>query len=116
MMACVHILWTVVILQLMMKSCTGMDYTGFASFLSNIALTRITYLSSGASSCSALSVLGPYHALFDLQRVQEVLGDMLRDQDFRRLMEDEEGTELNFSVEELLHQITETLNHHSPAE
>ncbi|XP_062850650.1 2-oxoglutarate and iron-dependent oxygenase JMJD4 [Trichomycterus rosablanca] len=98
--------------QLMMKSCTGMDYAEFASFLRTIAHSRIAYLTSGDTPSKTLSALGPHHARFDLQRVRGVLERMLSDEDFQRV----EESGLGFSVEELLHRITETLDRPAPSE
>ncbi|KAL4646474.1 jmjC domain-containing protein 4-like [Arapaima gigas] len=81
--------------QVIMKSCTGIDYREFASFLKVITENRLSYLSScsGAAEGSerprplwdTLATLGPHHATFDLQQVALTLERMLADDDFKRL-------------------------------
>ncbi|XP_036453164.1 2-oxoglutarate and iron-dependent oxygenase JMJD4 [Colossoma macropomum] len=102
--------------QVIMKSCTGIDYVEFASFLKNIANNRISFLTScpgsgSASSCQSclsetLSALGPHHAAFDLQRVVHVLESMLSNEDFKRL----EPSALGFNPDDLLQEIREAVH------
>ncbi|KAK1797390.1 hypothetical protein P4O66_008761 [Electrophorus voltai] len=100
--------------QVIMKSCTGIDYMEFALFLKTIVNNRISFLNScpgNAVSCQgnpseALCALGPHHAAFDLQRVIHVLESMLSNEDFKRL----EPSALGFSPDELLQEIREAVH------
>ncbi|XP_069503184.1 2-oxoglutarate and iron-dependent oxygenase JMJD4 [Ambystoma mexicanum] len=81
--------------QIIMKSCTGIDYKEFYTFLKTIAENRIQVLQNPLknkgeafpliSSEPASSNLGPYHAVFDLQRVVDVIAALLTNLDFRKL-------------------------------
>lgn len=93
-----------------MKSCTGIDYGEFASFLKIIANSRISFLNSYPASSSlhshlaeALESLGPHHAVFDLQRVTCILESMLNNDDFKRL----DPSTLKFQPGALLQEIQE---------
>lgn len=94
-----------------MKSCTGIDYGEFATFLKIIANNRISFLNSYPASSSlqsrhlaeALESLGPHHATFDLQRVTHILESMLNNEDFKRL----DPSTLKFQPESLLQEIRE---------
>ncbi|TTB70975.1 JmjC domain-containing protein 4 [Bagarius yarrelli] len=99
--------------QVMMKSCTGIDYAEFASFLKTIANHRISFLSSRDANVfsEALSALGPHHATFDLQRVAQVLESMLSNEDFKRVM----ASESSINIEELLQEIRDTISNHNAA-
>uniref|UniRef100_A0A8B9J7T5 Jumonji domain containing 4 n=1 Tax=Astyanax mexicanus TaxID=7994 RepID=A0A8B9J7T5_ASTMX len=100
--------------QVIMKSCTGIDYAEFASFLKTIANNRISFLSScpgGGGGVSGvltetLSALGPHHAAFDLQRISHILESMLTNEDFKRL----ETSALTFKPEELLQEIRDAVH------
>lgn len=94
-----------------MKSCTGIDYAEFASFLKTVANHRIAFLSSrpGNALSETLSALGPHHATFDLQRVARTLESMLGNEDFKRV----EASALGFNVEELLQEIRDTISKYS---
>lgn len=91
-----------------MKSCTGIDYGEFASFLRTIANQRISFLSSGHGNAvsETLGALGPHHATFDLQRVAHTLESMLVNEDFKRV----EASALGFNVVELLQEIRDTIS------
>ncbi|XP_023671502.1 2-oxoglutarate and iron-dependent oxygenase JMJD4 [Paramormyrops kingsleyae] len=100
--------------QVIMKSCTGIDYKEFAAFLKVIADNRLSYLSSCSGSSgpkcprpvsAALATLGPQHAIFDLQRVAQTLECMLNDEDFKRL----EPSSLSTRPDTLLQQIREAM-------
>ncbi|MBN3324130.1 JMJD4 protein, partial [Atractosteus spatula] len=97
--------------QVIMKSCSGIDYREFYTFLKIIAENRLAFLNSCAGSSSssrlseALAALGPYHAAFDLQRVAHVLECLLSNEDFQRLDPDS----LSSQPENLLQQIKEAL-------
>ncbi|KAJ8272969.1 hypothetical protein GJAV_G00095650 [Gymnothorax javanicus] len=96
--------------QVIMKSCTGIDYGEFASFLKIIASNRLSFLNAcsgtSASGCprqlsDTLTMLGPHHAAFDLQRVAHILECMLSNEDFLRL----DPVSLSSQPESLLQQI-----------
>ncbi|KAK2901399.1 hypothetical protein Q8A67_009514 [Cirrhinus molitorella] len=99
--------------QVIMKSCTGIDYGEFASFLRTIANNRMSFLNScprNADNCKDLLVeslfaLGPQHAAFDLQRVLHIFENMLSNEDFKRL----DPSALSFKPEELLQEIREAI-------
>lgn len=100
--------------QVIMKSCTGIDYAEFASFLKTIANNRISFLSSGPGGgggasgflTETLSALGPHHAAFDLQRISHILENMLTNEDFKRL----EPSALAFKPEELQQEIRDAVH------
>ncbi len=96
-----------------MKSCTGIDYGEFASFLKAITNNRMSFLNScprNADNCrdhltESLCALGPQHAAFDLQRVLHIFESMLSNEDFKRL----DPSTLSFKPEELLQEIREAV-------
>ena len=97
-----------------MKSCSGIDYVEFASFLKIVADNRMSFLSSSTSGNSSdypkhlsetLTTLGPHHAAFDLQRVAHILECLLCNEDFKRL----DPPTLSSQPESLLQQIRETI-------
>lgn len=96
-----------------MKSCTGIDYGEFASFLKTIANNRISFLNSCPRNADnyqghlaeSLLALGPHHAAFDLQRVLYIFETMLNNEDFKRL----DLTALSFKPEELLQEIRDAI-------
>lgn len=76
-----------------MKSCSGIDYREFASFLKIITDNRMSFLSSCSGNATSnyplhlsdtLTTLGPHHAACDLQRVAHILECMLC-KDFKKL-------------------------------
>ncbi|TRZ00501.1 hypothetical protein DNTS_026637 [Danionella cerebrum] len=99
--------------QVIMKSCTGIDYGEFASFLKTIANNRISFLNSCPRNTERshdllaehLCALGPHHAAFDLQRVLHILECMLNNEDFKRL----DAAALSFKPEDLLQEIREAV-------
>lgn len=99
--------------QVIMKSCTGIDYGEFASFLKTIANNRMSFLNScprNADNCQdhlakSLFALGPHHVAFDLQRVLHIFESMLSNEDFKRL----DPSTLSFKPEELLQEIREAV-------
>ncbi|XP_065123773.1 2-oxoglutarate and iron-dependent oxygenase JMJD4 [Paramisgurnus dabryanus] len=99
--------------QVIMKSCTGIDYGEFATFLKTIANNRISFLNScprNADNCQGhlgenLFALGPHHAAFDLQRVIYIFESMLSNEDFKRL----DPTSLSFKPEDLLQEIRDAV-------
>uniref|UniRef100_A0A8D0G2C5 2-oxoglutarate and iron-dependent oxygenase JMJD4 n=1 Tax=Sphenodon punctatus TaxID=8508 RepID=A0A8D0G2C5_SPHPU len=79
--------------QVLMKSCTGIDYKEFYNFLKVIAENRIFVLeniseddaSSKHSFRAAVSGLGMLHAVFDLKRTVKVLTSLYANEDFKKL-------------------------------
>ncbi|XP_014890236.1 2-oxoglutarate and iron-dependent oxygenase JMJD4 [Poecilia latipinna] len=100
--------------QVIMKACSGIDYSEFASFLKIVAENRMAFLnacSSGDSSdysrhlSETLTALGPYHAAFDLQRVAHIIECLLCNEDFKRL----DHSTSTLQPETLLQQIRDTI-------
>ncbi|XP_062349161.1 2-oxoglutarate and iron-dependent oxygenase JMJD4 isoform X2 [Cinclus cinclus] len=79
--------------EIIMKSCTGIDYKEFYNFLKVIAENRISILEKGLdeesssqnNSKAAISTLGMLHAVFDLKRTVKVLSSLSANEDFRKL-------------------------------
>ncbi|XP_031984911.1 2-oxoglutarate and iron-dependent oxygenase JMJD4 isoform X3 [Corvus moneduloides] len=95
--------------QLIMKSCTGIDYKEFYNFLQVIAENRVSLLEKGLdeesssrnASKAAISTLGMLHAVFDLKRTVKVLSSLSANEDFRKL----DLTSLSPSPEALLQRL-----------
>ncbi|KAM8967186.1 2-oxoglutarate and iron-dependent oxygenase JMJD4 [Pelodytes ibericus] len=95
--------------QVIMKSCSGIDYKEFYNFLKIIADGRIHELRSPGEdvsrdprlSVSSAAPPGSRHAMFDLQKIADILTLMVDDGDFQKLDE----SSLCPSPEELMHQI-----------
>ncbi|XP_029813806.1 2-oxoglutarate and iron-dependent oxygenase JMJD4, partial [Manacus vitellinus] len=95
--------------QLIMKSCTGIDYKEFYNFLKVIAENRISVLEKGLdeealaknTSKAAISTLGMLHAVFDLKRTVKVLTSLSANEDFKKL----DLTSLSPPPEALLHHL-----------
>ena len=102
------------IFQTIMKSCSGIDYGEFASFLKIIAENRIAFLSACSSAntecprhlSETLAALGSHHAAFDLQRVVHILECLICSEDFKRL----DHSTLNLQPEVLVQKIRETIH------
>ncbi|XP_018121649.1 2-oxoglutarate and iron-dependent oxygenase JMJD4 isoform X2 [Xenopus laevis] len=80
--------------QVIMKSCTGIDYKEFYTFLRIIAekrllaldnLTEDTVDGSGPTNMAMLHPRGRLHALFDLKMTSDVLSLLISNQDFQNL-------------------------------
>ncbi|XP_075779078.1 2-oxoglutarate and iron-dependent oxygenase JMJD4 [Pelodiscus sinensis] len=79
--------------QVIMKSCTGIDYKEFYNFLKVIAENRISVLhhvldeeaSAKNTHRAAASALGMLHAVFDLKRAVQVLTSLNANEDFKKL-------------------------------
>uniref|UniRef100_A0A8C2HIY8 Jumonji domain-containing protein 4 n=1 Tax=Cyprinus carpio TaxID=7962 RepID=A0A8C2HIY8_CYPCA len=99
--------------QVIMKSCTGIDFGEFASFLKTISNNRMSFLNSCPRNADniqdhlaeSLFALGPQHVAFDLQRVLHIFESMLSNEDFKRL----DPSALSFKPEELLQEIREAV-------
>ncbi|KFV86101.1 JmjC domain-containing protein 4 [Struthio camelus australis] len=95
--------------QLIMKSCTGIDYKEFYNFLKVIAENRISVLENGLDDealakntpKAAISTLGMLHAVFDLKRTVKVLTSLSANEDFKKL----DLTSLSPPPEALLHHL-----------
>ncbi|NXK70764.1 JMJD4 protein, partial [Sylvietta virens] len=100
--------------QLIMKSCTGIDYKEFYNFLRVIAENRISILEKGLdeesssqnNSKAAISTLGMLHAVFDLKRTVKVLSSLSANEDFRKL----DLTSLSPSPEVLLQHLESAID------
>ncbi|KAM3679875.1 2-oxoglutarate and iron-dependent oxygenase JMJD4 [Ammospiza maritima maritima] len=100
--------------QLIMKSCTGIDYKEFYNFLKVIAENRISVLEKGLdeesssqnNSKAAISTLGMLHAVFDLKRTVKVLSSLSANEDFRKL----DLTSLSPSPEALLQHLESAID------
>ncbi|PIO24837.1 hypothetical protein AB205_0046260, partial [Aquarana catesbeiana] len=73
--------------QVIMKSCTGIDYTEFYTFLKMIAQRRLEVLETNGVDLPAEGRMtpGPRHALFDLEKIADVLSTLIDDVDFQKL-------------------------------
>ncbi|XP_032634811.1 2-oxoglutarate and iron-dependent oxygenase JMJD4 isoform X2 [Chelonoidis abingdonii] len=79
--------------QVIMKSCTGINYKEFYNFLKVIAENRISVLnhvldeeaSAKNTHRAATSALGMLHAVFDLKRTVQVLTSLNANEDFKKL-------------------------------
>ncbi|XP_040405598.1 2-oxoglutarate and iron-dependent oxygenase JMJD4 isoform X2 [Cygnus olor] len=100
--------------QLIMKSCTGIDYKEFYNFLKVIAENRISILENGLDDeasakntpKAAISTLGMLHAVFDLKRTVKVLTSLSANEDFKKL----DLTSLSPSPEALLHHLKASID------
>ncbi|XP_039609195.1 2-oxoglutarate and iron-dependent oxygenase JMJD4 isoform X1 [Polypterus senegalus] len=78
--------------QVIMKSCTGIDYKEFYTFLKTISKNRIAYFNTRAegaalskiNNMSTLQTLGPHHCLFDLQQISFLLEGLIINEDFKK--------------------------------
>ncbi|XP_053739117.1 2-oxoglutarate and iron-dependent oxygenase JMJD4 isoform X2 [Synchiropus splendidus] len=100
--------------QVIMKACSGIDYSEFASFLKIVADNRMAFLNAHSSGdpldyprhvSETIARLGPYHAAFDLQRVAYILECLLCNEDFKRL----DHSSLTLQPETMLQQIRDTI-------
>ncbi|XP_056408797.1 2-oxoglutarate and iron-dependent oxygenase JMJD4 isoform X2 [Hyla sarda] len=75
--------------QIILRSCTGMDYKEFFSFLRIIAERRIQALQDGHKDSSLLGpnmmAPGPQHLRFDLRKVAETLISLMDNAEFQKL-------------------------------
>ncbi|XP_043543860.1 2-oxoglutarate and iron-dependent oxygenase JMJD4 [Chiloscyllium plagiosum] len=82
--------------QLLLKSCTGINYHEFYTFLKIIAKNRIAVLEATSGDSAAfhrtypaeLSTLGVCHSVFDLHQTEDVLTSMLTNENFSMLDSD----------------------------
>ncbi|XP_069778245.1 2-oxoglutarate and iron-dependent oxygenase JMJD4 [Narcine bancroftii] len=100
--------------QLLLKSCTGINYSEFYTFLNIISKSRMAILDASSEDTAnvkniyprELSALGPCHSVFDLHRSEDVLTSLLSNEDFRKLDTDL----LHPRPEDMLHKIREVLS------
>ncbi|XP_043921799.1 2-oxoglutarate and iron-dependent oxygenase JMJD4 isoform X1 [Protopterus annectens] len=79
--------------QVIMKSCSGIDYKELYYFLKTVAENRIHFLEGTSEDLSSsvravppsLSILGPWQAVFDLNRVADVLSSLIENEEFKQL-------------------------------
>ncbi|XP_056148705.1 2-oxoglutarate and iron-dependent oxygenase JMJD4 [Lampris incognitus] len=111
--------------QVIMKSCTGIDYGEFFSFLKIISDNRMSFLracSSGNSSddprhvSDKLTALGSYHAAFDLQRVAHILECLLCNEDFTRLDHSNHTLQPESLLQKIHEAIHSTRGQHLPSQ
>ncbi|XP_066122554.1 2-oxoglutarate and iron-dependent oxygenase JMJD4 isoform X2 [Saccopteryx bilineata] len=94
--------------QVIMKSCSGINFEEFYCFLKVIAERRLLLakkIGSGELECGEGSGLGPQQVIFDIGRIAEVLASVVVNPDFQRV-----GTSM-FSLrpEDLLQQLKDVL-------
>ncbi|XP_043831308.1 2-oxoglutarate and iron-dependent oxygenase JMJD4 isoform X2 [Dromiciops gliroides] len=98
--------------QVIMKSCTGIDYKEFYNFLKIIAEKRISLLEKVPETkalkniCSDSPGLGPHHATFDLSRIADVLASLITNPYFQKL----ETDALSPAPEDLFSHLKEIIN------
>lgn len=96
------------LLQVIMKSCTGINFEEFYHFLKVIAERRLPLVKKigpGEVRCSEGSGLGPQHAIFDISRIAEVLASVVVNPDFQRV----DTSKFSPQPEDLLQQLQEAL-------
>ncbi|XP_004384886.1 2-oxoglutarate and iron-dependent oxygenase JMJD4 [Trichechus manatus latirostris] len=95
--------------QVIMKSCTGINYEEFYHFLKVIAEKRLLTLANGTGTGTAGSVddtrLGAQQAAFDVSRITEVLASLIANPDFQRV----DTSTFSLQPEELLQQLEEAV-------
>ncbi|XP_053569709.1 2-oxoglutarate and iron-dependent oxygenase JMJD4 [Bombina bombina] len=102
--------------QIIMKSCSGIDYKEFYIFLKIIAEHRIQVLQTSneadtyyTSCCGKESLIYPghLHYVFDLEKTMDILSSLINNEDFKRL--DKES--LSPPPEELLQSLKTAIAH-----
>ena len=95
--------------QVIMKSCSGINFEEFYHFLKIIAERRLLLLAKGMSPGQAEdgedTGLGPQQASFDISRIAEVLESVVVHPDFRRV----DASTLSPRPEVLLRQLKEAV-------
>lgn len=95
--------------QVIMKSCSGINFEEFYHFLKIIAERRLLLLAKGMSPGQAEggedTGLGPQQAAFDISRIAEVLESVVVHPDFRRV----DASTLSPRPEVLLRQLKEAV-------
>ncbi|XP_015425936.1 PREDICTED: jmjC domain-containing protein 4 isoform X4 [Myotis davidii] len=94
--------------QVIMKSCTGINFEEFYQFLKVIAERRLLLVKKigpGELQCSEDSGLGLQHTIFDISRIAEVLASVVVNPDFQRV----DTSRFLPQPEDLLQQLQEAL-------
>ncbi|KAB1281418.1 JmjC domain-containing protein 4 [Camelus dromedarius] len=95
--------------QVMMKSCSGINFKDFYHFLKVIAERRLRFLAEGVDpgqvGGSKVCGLGPQQAAFDVGRIAEVLECVVAHADFQRV----DTSAFSPQPEELLQQLEEVM-------
>ncbi|XP_018426430.1 PREDICTED: jmjC domain-containing protein 4 [Nanorana parkeri] len=99
--------------QVIMKSCTGINYREFYAFLKMIAQRRFEALETTAVDVPAEERMapGPRHAVFDLQKIADVLSALIDNGDFQKL----DVETLDPPPKQLLRQLKTAIAQKSPA-
>ncbi|XP_025843139.1 2-oxoglutarate and iron-dependent oxygenase JMJD4 isoform X2 [Vulpes vulpes] len=95
--------------QVIMRSCSGINFEEFYHFLKIIAERRLLLLAKGMGhgevEDSQDTRLGPQQAAFDVSRIAEVLASVVAHPDFQRL----DTSMFSLQPEELLQQLEEVM-------
>ncbi|KAK1342365.1 hypothetical protein QTO34_015130 [Cnephaeus nilssonii] len=94
--------------QVIMKSCSGINFEEFYHFLKVIAERRLPLMKKigpGEVQCGEGSGLGPQHTIFDISRIAEVLASVVVNPDFQRV----DTSKFSPRPEDLLQQLQEAL-------
>lgn len=95
--------------QVIMRSCSGINFEEFYHFLKVIAERRLLFLAKGVGpgkvECGKSTGLGPQQAAFDVSRIAEVLKSVLAHPDFQRM----DTSTFSPQPEELLQQLEEVV-------
>ncbi|XP_016058991.1 PREDICTED: jmjC domain-containing protein 4 isoform X3 [Miniopterus natalensis] len=94
--------------QVIMKSCSGINFEEFYHFLKVIAEKRLLLakeIDPGEVECSERSGLGPQQTIFDICRIAEVLASVVVNPDFQRV----DTSMFSPRPEDLLQQLEEVV-------
>ncbi|XP_062956210.1 2-oxoglutarate and iron-dependent oxygenase JMJD4 isoform X1 [Cynocephalus volans] len=91
--------------QVIMRSCSGINFEEFYHFLKVIAERRLLILGEGLEGHIAATGLGPQQAAFDIARITEVLTSVVQHPDFQRV----DTSAFSPQPEELLQQLEEAV-------
>ncbi|XP_014442741.1 2-oxoglutarate and iron-dependent oxygenase JMJD4 isoform X3 [Tupaia chinensis] len=90
--------------QVIMRSCSGINFEEFYHFLKVIAEKRLFILGCGETRGDMDAGLGPEQAAFDVGRIAEVLASVIEHPDFQRV----DTSAFSPQPEELLRQLEES--------
>ncbi|XP_069323573.1 2-oxoglutarate and iron-dependent oxygenase JMJD4 isoform X1 [Eulemur rufifrons] len=91
--------------QVIMRSCSGINFEEFYHFLKVIAERRLLVLGEGTAGGSSGAELGPEQAAFDVGRIAEVLASVVEHPDFQRV----DTSMFSLQPKELLQQLKEAI-------
>ncbi|ELW67343.1 JmjC domain-containing protein 4 [Tupaia chinensis] len=91
--------------QVIMRSCSGINFEEFYHFLKVIAEKRLFILGCGETRGDMDAGLGPEQAAFDVGRIAEVLASVIEHPDFQRV----DTSAFSPQPEELLRQLEEVV-------